>query len=89
MFFSVVVLFIWSFIPLIGYWLGKLFNRAEQISNRALFFFGLGVGVFEKSLFHFDILINGQQSFGILISFILFFVIAFISIPENKIETTT
>ncbi len=87
MLFSVVIVFIWSFMPFVGYWLAKLFKANGQASKYMLFIFGVGVGLIEKSLFYFDILTYKQNAIGTFVVFILFFIIAYI--PTNKTELAT
>lgn len=84
MFFSVVIVFLWSFIPFIGYWLAKLLKAKGQASKYILFIFGIGIGIIEHSLFYFNFLTNKQSAIGTLIVFILFFIVAYIS--TNKTE---
>ncbi|MBL4900126.1 MAG: hypothetical protein JKX76_10900 [Colwellia sp.] len=83
-FFSIVVVFIWSFIPFVGYWLAKLLKANGQASKYALFVFGIGVGLIENSLFYFELLTSKQNTIGTFLVFILFFIIAYISL--NKTE---
>ena len=83
-FFSIVVVFIWSFIPVVGYWLAKLLKANGQVSKYILFIFGVSVGLIEDSLFYFDFLTPKQNTIGTLIVFVLFFIIAFISINNKK-----
>lgn len=82
-FFSIIIVFLWSFIPFVGYWLGKLLKANGQVSKSILFIFGIGVGLIEKSLFYFDILTNKQITIGTFIVFISFFIIAYISINST------
>lgn len=80
-------MFIWSFIPVVGYWLAKLLKANGQASKYLLFIFGVSVGLIEDSLFYFDLLTAKQNTIGTLIVFILFFIIAFISINNIKFGT--
>lgn len=82
-FFSIIIVFLWSFIPFVGYWLGKLLKANGQVSKSILFIFGIGVGLIEKSLFYFDFLTNKQSTAGTLIVFFLFFIIAYISMKKT------
>ena len=83
--FSIIVVFLWSFIPVIGYWLGKLLKANGQVSKSILLIFGVGVGVIEKSLFYFDFLTNKQSTIGTFIVFFFFFIIAYISINKRPV----
>lgn len=87
LFFSIMVVFIWSVIPFVGYLLAKMFNANGQISKFILFTFGLSVGLIEISLFYFDVLTKEQNAIGTLLVTIIFFIIPFISI--NKAERAT
>jgi hypothetical protein len=80
--FSIVVIFIWSFIPFLGYCLAKLFNAKGVANKYLLFTFGVGIWLIENSLFYFDFLTNSQTIMGTLVAFFLFFIVAFI--PVNK-----
>lgn len=84
--FSVVIVFIWSFIPFIGYWVAKLFKANGKANKYSLFIFGVGIGIVESSLFYFDFLTNKQANIGTLIAFFLFFVVAYISTNKNKFD---
>lgn len=83
-FFSIVVFFIWSFVPVSGYWLAKLCKAGGQASSTALFVFGASIGLLEKGLYYFAILTKTQNTIGTLIVFILFFAVAYISINKVK-----
>ncbi len=90
-FFSIIVFFIWTFLPLIGYLLAKLLGAKGEASKRALFCFGLSIGALEQAWFYFNISTQEQGDFSTFIVVILFFCAAYISIPTNKnkkIETT-
>jgi hypothetical protein len=82
--FSTIVVLIWSFIPVIGYWLAKVFKANGKAGNLTLYAFGLCVGLIENSLFYFDFLTQKQMSWGILIAFALFFICGYISINNTK-----
>ncbi len=82
--FSMIVFFIWSFIPITGYWLGRLVSAKKQTNHYVLFIFGVCVGLIENTLFYFDLLSKGQQGIGMLITFTLFFIVA--CIPINRIN---
>ena len=86
MIFSIVIVFIWSFIPFVGYWLAKLFNAKGTASKYMLFIFGLGIGAIENSLFYFDFLTNKQTIIGTFVAFFLFFVVAYISTNKTEID---
>jgi hypothetical protein len=79
MIFSVVVVLIWSFIPFIGYLLGKLVKASSYVNKYVLFAFGVSVGLIENSLFYFNFLTTEQSSIGMLLVFIMFFFIAYFS----------
>ncbi|PCI57842.1 MAG: hypothetical protein COB45_02105 [Gammaproteobacteria bacterium] len=87
MLFSIIVVFIWSLIPFIGYWLAKWLNANGQVNKYTLFIFGVGVGLIENSLFYFDFLAKEQNIIGTFIVFFLFFIIAFISTNKTEFDT--
>ncbi len=82
--FSVAVVFVWAFLPFMGYLLAKLLKAKGRASKYVLFSFGAGIGLVEYSLFYFDILLNKQNTISTVIVFFLFFIIAYIS--TNKTE---
>ena len=86
-FFSIVVVFIWSIIPFIGYGLAKMLNANGHIGKYTLFIFGVSVGLIENSLFYFNLLAKEQSTIGTFIVITLFFIIAFISINKAGVAT--
>lgn len=86
-FFSIIVVFIWSFIPFIGYCLAKLFNANGKAGKYILFTFGTGVGIIENSLFYFDFLTDKQSTIGTFVVFFLFFMVAYISTNKTANQT--
>ena len=82
--FSVIVLFLWSLIPFIGYGLAKILKANGKASKPILFALGMGIGLIENSLFYFDLLTKNQNPIGTLVVFILFFTVAFVSINTTK-----
>jgi len=86
-FFSIIIVFIWSFIPFLGYWLAKLFKAKGKVSKYILFTFGIGIGLIENSLFYFDFLTNKQTIFGTFVAFFLFFIVAYISTNKTEVDT--
>jgi hypothetical protein len=84
MIFSVVVILIWSFIPFIGYLLGKLVKASSHLNKYVLFVVGVSVGLVENSLFYFNVLTTEQSNLGMLLVFILFFLIA--CFPSSKAQ---
>lgn len=86
-FFSIVVVFIWSIIPFVGYGLAKMLNANGQIGRYTLFIFGVSVGLIENSLFYFNLLAKEQSTIGTFIVITLFFIIGFISINKAGFAT--
>lgn len=99
-FFSVVVLVIWSFFPIMGYGLGRILNfycltpKTQSLlrhsSSKVLFAVGLIMSLIERSLYNFKILTDidgylGDGYYGLLISAIAFFLIAFL--PLDKLSS--
>ena len=83
--FSIVVIFIWSFIPFLGYCLAKLFNAKGAANKYILFTFGIGIWLIENSLFYFDFLTNNQTIIGTFVAFFLFFIVAYISTNKSDV----
>ena len=85
--FSIVVFFIWTFIPFSGYCLAKLCKANGNLNNITLFFIGIIIGAIDKGLFHFKVLTQEQNIIGTLIIFSLFFATAYIfhkNFPESE-----
>ena len=82
-FYSFIVVVIWSFVPFLGYMIAKTLNAGRSASKYFLFFIGLGVGLMEVGLFYFDWLTNKQITTGTLFAFLMFFAVAFL--PINKV----
>jgi len=89
--FSLAVFLIWSFIPVLGYFFAKLIGAKGKSHKFALLVFGLSAGLFEKALYHFDIITFNGDMLGTIIVGILLFCSAFISIkpPTNNKQTIT
>ena len=85
--FSIVVFFIWTFIPFLGYCLAKLFKAEGHLSHSALFVFGVVIGLVEKGLFYFNLLSQEQNTIGTLMVFTLFFTVAYVSFNNATAET--
>ncbi|WP_114326483.1 hypothetical protein [Candidatus Colwellia aromaticivorans] len=83
LFFSVVVVLFWSFIPVVGYLLAKLFKANGKVGKYILFTFGFVIALIEKSLFYFEFLTKEQVTIGTFVAFILFFIAAFISMNKT------
>jgi len=84
-FFSVVVLFIWSLFPLIGFYLAKYFKAQGRANNIALLIYGVGVGLLENSFYYFDLLTKEQTVIGTVIVFLLFFAGAYLMPKRNVV----
>ena len=84
MFFSIMVIFIWSVIPFIGYGVAKLFNAKGQLPNYISFTVGISIGLIENSLFYFDILAKEQNTTGTFIVFMLFFIVCLMSFGYER-----
>jgi len=80
--FSIVVFLIWSFIPIIGFLLSKLFRSPPKPPSVYFISYGALVALIEISLFYFNILNNEQYVIGLGISFTLFFIITFIPVKS-------
>lgn len=86
-FFSIVVFFIWTFIPFLGYCFAKLIKAGGQLSHSVLFVFGIVIGLVEKGLFYFNFLSQEQNMTGTLIVFALFFAIAYVSFNKEATDS--
>lgn len=82
-FFSVIVFFIWTFMPILGYALAKLLGAKGENSPKILFAIGLIIGLVEQAWFYFNISIRDQSNISTFIVFLLFFAVAFISFPQK------
>ena len=82
--FSIIVFFIWSFIPVSGYFVAKLLKANGYLNNYCLLATGMIIAGIENSLFYFDILTYEQSIIGVLVVFILFFISAYISFGKCK-----
>lgn len=78
--FSIVVFFIWSFIPVLGYLIARLIGAKGYSSAKMLFIVGAGVGLFENALFHFHVLTPYQGDIGTFMVMGLFFITAYFSL---------
>jgi hypothetical protein len=86
--FSLVVFVIWSFVPMLGYLLAKLFGAKGHSSALTLFIVGMGVSLFENALFYFNALSPYQGSTGTFLVMIIFFISAYVSFskPTDKLD---
>ncbi len=81
--FSIAVFIIWTFVPTLGYLLAKLTGAKPTYNRLTLFILGAIVCIFEKVLFHFDILTTTDGYLPFIISAICFFIIAYV--PINRL----
>ena len=80
--FSIVVCLIFSFIPVLGYFLAKKVGAKGLSNNYVLLLSGFGAGLIEKALYHFNILTFADDNTGSIVMFALLFLVAFI--PGKK-----
>ncbi|MBA6378170.1 MULTISPECIES: hypothetical protein [unclassified Colwellia] len=85
--FSIVVFFIWSFIPVLGYLLAKLIGAKGQSSGYVLFIIGVGVGLLENALFYLNVITPYQGDTGTLIVMGVFFITAYFSFKTPRCFT--
>jgi hypothetical protein len=78
--FSIVVFFVWSFIPVLGYLLAKLIGAKGQSSAKVLLLIGIGAGLFENGLFYYHILTPYQGEIGTIVVMGIFFITAYFSL---------
>jgi hypothetical protein len=79
LFFSIVVFFVWSFIPVLGYLFAKLIGAKGRSSAKMLVIVGAGVGLFENALFYFHLITPYQGDIGTFLVMGLFFITAYFS----------
>jgi hypothetical protein len=79
LFFSVIVVLFWSFIPVVGYLLAKLLKANGKVSKYFLLTLGVAIALIEKSLFYFEILTKNQVLIGTFVAFVLCFIVTYIS----------
>lgn len=82
-FFTITVVVFWSFIPVVGYLLAKLFKANGHVGKYILFALGVVIAIIEKSLFYFEFLTKEQVVIGTFVAFILFFITAYISVNKT------
>jgi hypothetical protein len=83
--FSIVVFLIWSFIPVLGYLFAKLIGAKGQSSTIILLVIGIGAGLLENALFHFNLLTPYQGDMGTLIVMGIFFITAYFSLHTHTL----
>ncbi len=83
-FFSVIVFFIWTFMPILGFALAKLLGAKGENNPKILFAIGLIIGLVEQAWFYFNISIRDQSNISTFIVFLLFFAVGFISFSDKK-----
>lgn len=83
-FFSIIVFIIWSFIPLLGYFLAKLLGAKGISSQPILLIIGFSVALFENSWFYLGWLVKGDDFLATAIVFGLFFSVAFLPFKKNS-----
>ena len=83
-FFSLVVFFVWTFIPVIGYIFAKAIGAKGQTNHHALLALGAGTGLVENGLFHFEIMSAGQHDLVTGMVFMIFFVCGYLTIEQKN-----
>lgn len=85
--FSLVVFFIWSFIPVSGYFIAKLLPKnlkaKGNLNQLSLLVIGAGIAAIEKLFFYFNIFTYEQGFINTLSIFILCFCVAYISVDTK------
>jgi len=79
-FFSIVVFFIWSFIPVLAYLFAKLIGAKGRSSAKVLFVVGTSAALLENALFYFNVLTPYQGDLGTLIVMGIFFITAYFTL---------
>jgi len=78
--FSIIVFFIWSFIPVLAYLFAKLIGAKGRSSAKVLFIIGASTALVENALFYFNILTPYQGDQGMLIVMCVFFITPYFSL---------
>ena len=81
--FSLVVFIIWSSVPIVGYIVAKAIGAKGELPHYVLFTCGIVLGLMEKGLFHFQVLSHDQSNIGTFIVWVMFFIIAYLSVPKS------
>jgi len=84
LFFSIVVFFVWSFIPVLAYLLAKLIGAKGRSSARVLFVIGASAALLENALFYYNVLTPYQGDRGTLIVMGIFFITAYFSLETPR-----
>lgn len=84
LFFSIVVFFVWSFIPVLAYLLAKLIGAKGRSSARVLFVIGASAALLENALFYYNVLTPYQGDRGTLIVMGIFFITAYFSLKTPR-----
>ena len=80
-FYSFIVVFIWSFIPFLGYGVAKILHPSSSRPGKyTLLVQGFGIGITEASLFYFELLTDEQSTLAPLVVFLMFFLVAYLPI---------
>jgi hypothetical protein len=82
--FSIVVFFVWSFIPVLAYLFAKLIGAKGRSSAKVLFVIGASAALLENALFYFDVLTPYQGDRGTLIVMGIFFITAYFSLTTPR-----
>jgi hypothetical protein len=80
--FSIVVFFVWSFIPVLAYLFAKLIGAKGRSSAMVLFVIGASAALLENALFYFNVLTPYQGDRGTLIVMGIFFITAYFSLKS-------
>ncbi len=84
LFFSIVVFFVWSFIPVLAYLFAKLIGAKGRSSAKVLFVIGASAALLENALFYFNVLTPYQGDRGTLIVMGIFFITAYFSLKSPR-----
>jgi hypothetical protein len=81
--FSITVFLIWTFVPILGYLAAKLTGAKPHYHSLSLFLLGLAVCLFEKLLFHFNLLTTTDGFLPMLVTGSCFFIIAYLPFAQK------
>jgi|GEM_PF-1259430 len=84
--FSILVCLIFSFIPVLGYFLAKKVGAKGLTNHWVLLLSGFAAGLMEKMLYHFNILTFTDDNTGSIVMFVLLFLFAFVPGLKSNLE---
>ena len=88
--FSITVFMVWSFIPVLGYPIGKVlakYTRTKSYCNMyVLFGLGCSISFIEQALFYFEIFSKRDGYYTMIVTASLFFATAFLALNSKQVR---